>query len=364
MIRLPGLRAAMNWEQFKVARAFVAQRIWPSRSVGTSRPNVERIPTLADLAKEVAALRAAQLEQKKVLAEAISNSEDRLRDEFAFRPPKLEETPLAGEHSDAFAKFQTGTAYPAMSKDEIKEDMDRRYETGNAYPDSRLWIETHHRELEATFAELLRGKTAGKTIIELGCGTGGVAPHHVHDAQQIIATDLSDTALQIARDFFAGTPHIQFRQMDSESLQFTERSFDVVIAKEVLEHLQNPASCIAEAHRVLRHGGYFALSSPNRDSLHLRLNRKLGRSDFMCSGDHIREFSYSEMTDMLTAKGFDIADARGVTLMPYHYVEGVFPDGVKALEDQDAEVVDWLRVLGQRAGPEFGFCYVILARKP
>lgn len=263
-----------------------------------------------------------------------------------------------------FSRFSQGTAYRNMSKDEIKADMEARYESGDAYPDNRLWIDIHHKDLEATFAELLRGKTKDKEILEIGCGTGGIGANLVRDANAIVATDLSDTALDVARSFFRDRSYIHFEQADSENLRYSDASFDIAIAKEVLEHLPHPEDCIRGVHRVLRPGGLFALSSPNRDSLHLRINRKLGRSDFMCSGDHIREYSYSEMTSMLMENGFGVEAARGVTLMPYHYVEGVFPDSIKALEDHDAEVVEWMRVMGRRAGPEFGFCYVILARKP
>lgn len=261
-----------------------------------------------------------------------------------------------------FARFQTGISYKEISKKELRDDLNARYETGNAYPNPTLWIHVHHQQLEAVFRSFLADKTTGKHILEIGCGLGGIAAHNIRDAARIVATDLSDAALATSRDFFHGRPELSFVQMDSENLTFDDASFDIAIAKEVIEHLPSPETCLASLHRVLRPGGHFALSTPNRDSFHLRVNRKLGHPDFMCSGDHIKEFTYSEMVEMLEAAGFSIEHAEGVTLSPFHYVADVFPDQVKALED-DPEFVEWMRVLGQRAGPEFGFCYVILARK-
>lgn len=261
-----------------------------------------------------------------------------------------------------FAKFSSG-AYRTMSKDEIKEDMDRRYETGRAYPDTRLWIEVHHKELERIFLAFLTGKTEGAEIIEVGAGLGGIAAHRIRDAKRIVATDLSDTALNTAREFFKGRRELSFVQMDSEALTFPDQSFDIAISKEVIEHLPNPTHNLKCMHRVLRQNGILVLSTPNADSFHLRMNRKLGHPDFMCSGDHIREYSYTEMINMLGDAGFEVEDAKGVSLMPYHYIKDVFVDSVQKLTEYDPEVVEWQRILGERAGPEFAFNYVILARK-
>ena len=43
--------------------------------------------------------------------------------------------------TDPFAAFEAGpNAYAAMTKAEIKNSMDARYDTGNAYPNDALWI--------------------------------------------------------------------------------------------------------------------------------------------------------------------------------------------------------------------------------
>ncbi|MGD9615324.1 MAG: class I SAM-dependent methyltransferase [Alphaproteobacteria bacterium] len=271
---------------------------------------------------------------------------------------------MAEDNRDAFANFILGPdAYKKMTKSELQRDMDERYQTGDAYPNPALWIGVHHTELERSMVELIRSKTADADILELGCGAGGIAAHNITDANSIIGTDLSEEALRTAREFFSRHPRLQFRYMDAENIEVADSSFDIVIAKEVLEHLHSPGRCISEVHRVLRRNGLLVLSSPNRDSLHLRLNRKLGRPDFPCAGDHLNEMTYSEMVEILSSGGFLVEASEGVTLMPYHYVEEVFPKSVADLEESDKEFVDWLRILGRRAGPEFAFCYVILARR-
>ncbi len=260
---------------------------------------------------------------------------------------------------DPFARLAGG--YQTLTKEEIASEMDARYATGRAYPDNRLWVTVAHTEIEQRMAALLRGRTAGKDVLEFGCGGAGVAAFHVTDARSITATDLSEVAIEKGRDFFKGRDELTFRRMDAEAMDLVDASVDVVLAKEVVEHLPNPDRCLAEVRRVLRPSGMFVMSSPNRDSLHLRLNRKLGLPDFMCSGDHIREYTYHEMVNMLASAGFKVVSGEGVMLMPYHYVEGVFLDSVASLQGNDEEFVEWLRDMGRRIGPHYAFCYIIVA---
>lgn len=263
---------------------------------------------------------------------------------------------------DPFDTFKKG--YAELSKEEIKRDMDRRYETGDAYPNPSLWIHAHHRDLEDAFVELVGDESVSRDVLEIGCGSGGVAAHRLKRPRSVYATDLSDAALDIARKFFKERPEIEFAQSDAENIDKPDGSFDVVVSKEVIEHLINPDKLISEAYRLLRPGGILVLSSPNRDSMHLRVNRRFGRADFPCAGDHIREFTHDEMLAMLAEAGFEHEASIGATLLPYHYVEGVFPEEIRNAEDYDEDFVKMLQILGRRAGPEYAFGYVIKCRKP
>ncbi len=50
---------------------------------------------------------------------------------------------------------------------------------------------------------------------------------------------------------------------DAEALPFKNESFDIVICRDVLEHLDQPSKAVAEAHRVLVNGGYYFVTTPN-----------------------------------------------------------------------------------------------------
>lgn len=108
-----------------------------------------------------------------------------------------------------------------------------------------------------------------RKFLEVGCG-GGLIARQVFDAVgremkiDYTGVDLSHDALRVAKTY---CPEGHFQAGDAEDLRFPNQSFDVVIAMDLLEHVQNPGQVIAEAARVLRPGGLFFFHTFNRNLL-------------------------------------------------------------------------------------------------
>jgi SAM-dependent methyltransferase len=159
-------------------------------------------------------------------------------------------------------------------------------------------------------------------VLEIGAFLGVVSFSLARLGMQVTALDIpefmANERLQERYRQFAIRP-VAFNLKDYE-LPFGSGSFDVVIMCETLEHLNfNPLPVIAEINRVLHTDGYLYLALPNLVSLPNRINLLRGRSihnpisDFavqlsaranMIVGLHWREYTRSELLEMLSMTGF------------------------------------------------------------
>ena len=94
-------------------------------------------------------------------------------------------------------------------------------------------------------------------------------------------------------------------QADAYYLPFRDGEFDAVIMTEVIEHIDDQHQVIAEVARVLKQGGLFIISAPNRNI-----------SRFARIPGHVHELTYREISQLLVSEGFEILERKGSTI-PY-----------------------------------------------
>jgi 2-polyprenyl-6-hydroxyphenyl methylase/3-demethylubiquinone-9 3-methyltransferase len=97
---------------------------------------------------------------------------------------------------------------------------------------------------------------AGARLLDVACGGGLLAPHLAKAGYLHVGVDLSATALGQARAHgIAGI------RGDATRLPFRDETFDVVVAGEILEHVRDVQTVIAESCRVLRGGGTLVIDT-------------------------------------------------------------------------------------------------------
>ncbi len=99
-------------------------------------------------------------------------------------------------------------------------------------------------------------------ILELGCGGGSLLRDlAARGYRELVGLDLARTALREAR---ARETPAWLLAAEAERLPFQARSFDVVLSVDLIEHVEDLDSHLAEVARVLRPGGWYLLKTPNR----------------------------------------------------------------------------------------------------
>ena len=122
---------------------------------------------------------------------------------------------------------------------------------------SHVW-----RTADNSAGYLLPELRPGLDLLDVGCGPATltadlatlVAPGRV------VAVDNAPAVLDVARRTLAerGRTAVEVRQADVYDLPFSDDSFDVVHAHQLLQHLADPVAALEELRRVCRPGGVVA----------------------------------------------------------------------------------------------------------
>ena len=107
------------------------------------------------------------------------------------------------------------------------------------------------------------GETAGKRVLELGCGAGQWSRSLAAEGAAVVGLDLSEAQLAAAARAM-GKARYQLVQGAAEQLPFAAASFDVVFCDHGALSWAPPDLAVPQAARVLRGGGrlVFNVTSP------------------------------------------------------------------------------------------------------
>ncbi len=143
----------------------------------------------------------------------------------------------------------------ADSKPTLPDSHVQTYRQNQAYTDV---LDGWDPAFYAKYAATLAAVGPGKRVIDVGCGVGQVLKRLQEAGCDAWGVDVSETSIARARQ---ECPNVQVYQ--GQRLPFPDGHFAGGGAMNVLEHVEEPESFIAELVRVVQPGGRIVLSSPN-----------------------------------------------------------------------------------------------------
>jgi ubiquinone/menaquinone biosynthesis C-methylase UbiE len=102
--------------------------------------------------------------------------------------------------------------------------------------------------------EDLFARQKGKSVLEIGCGSGAASVLFARAGARVAAIDLTQVAVDMTTTHTEGLG-VTVERMDAEQLAFPDESFDYVFSWGVLHHSAKPEKAFAEVARVLKPGG-------------------------------------------------------------------------------------------------------------
>lgn len=112
-----------------------------------------------------------------------------------------------------------------------------------------------------------RTELHGDRLLDIGCGDGVYTVRLADGFNRVDAIDIQVDRLALFADRLEGNSadsRINVSEMSATKLDYPDSTFDLVTCIEVLEHIEELDHALEEIQRVLKPGGRFAFTTPNR----------------------------------------------------------------------------------------------------
>ncbi len=176
----------------------------------------------------------------------------------------------------------------------VKSKMEKNptpYDVEDKVESFHWWFVVRRKLLKSILSSV--GVPIKSVTVDIGCGAGSNLRTLVSAGLNVIGLDQSIYALTLIRR----KEEFPLLAGDLNKLPIKTKSVGLVIAMDIIEHLQNDAKGISESYRILSNGGILILTVPAFKFL-------WGIQDVVTG--HKRRYSRNEVVDKLREEGFDI----------------------------------------------------------
>lgn len=177
-----------------------------------------------------------------------------------------------------------------MDEFKIRENLSP-YDVENTVEGFHWWFVTRRKFLKSILSSIHLPKSC--LALDVGCGSGSNLKVLLSAEINSIGLDRSIYVLSI----LSRKMHVPLLNADLNNLPIRSNSIGLIIAMDILEHLDDDANGLAQFYRALKKGGTLVLTVPAFESL-------WGIQDEVTG--HKRRYVKKEITNKLEQAGFNI----------------------------------------------------------
>lgn len=143
-------------------------------------------------------------------------------------------------------------------------------------------------------------------IVDVGCGSGGIAGYCALRGAHIILADIDEAKIRRAAEQLAALParKVETYLTDANPLPLADCSVSRVICMEVLEHVDDPAAIMSELVRIGQPGALYLITVPGALSEHIQVNFALPL--YFQKPNHIRIFDDGVLKSLVEDAGLRV----------------------------------------------------------
>lgn len=236
-----------------------------------------------------------------------------------------------------------------------------------AYEDWYWWHRARRRIIDRLLQRALPSRH-DLSILDVGAGTGATS-RALAKYGRVLAVDFSPEAVSIARG-----RGLDVARMDARALGLPDASFDLVVALDMIEHLEDDAAAVRELCRVLKPGGVLLVTVPAYRWLwsshdvanhHWRRYRRRELGNVLRNADlDVEVCSYVMMTMLLPAAAYRLLERLPGRGVPHDEAEIRFTPVPVPLNWALSHIAAWGGLLAGRVWLPFGLSIAAVARRP
>lgn len=198
------------------------------------------------------------------------------------------------------------------------------------------------------------GLRPNKKVLEIGCGTGLFTELFAQTGAHILAVDISDRLLNIAKERKLPSKRIRFLAARFEDCNL-EGPFDAVIGSSILHHLDLKVA-LSKIYTLLKPGGFMCFAEPNYLNPQVFIERKFSfwRSIFWYVSPDEIAFLRWKLNNLLVNSGFESSK-----IVPFDWLHPATPEVL-------IESAQWAGLLLEKIPimKEFSGSLLIRCRRP